>query len=326
MTVFAPIPLAGALFGLLTAPFPGSGAPLGVPESTPPAAVRVVPAAPAWEAAARTLAGEAPAIVERVARRLDLPPPPEMLIVVTGDPPRTPREERDLGVRDVPPWAAGIAEAATGRILLFVREASVYPHRDVTGLIAHEATHVLLEYNTRGARPIPRWFHEGLAMSVERDLSLSDALRLAWSFTWRRPVPLAFMTEGWPAREAEARAAYAQALSMVTLAERDAPPGAVRRLVLGLREGLPFEPAFRRAYGVDPETLAAVWYREARWRYLLRPALWAAFSFNGLLGTVALVAAIVGRVRRRRRMAEWDEQERRETLDYGTMEPPVPPA
>jgi len=317
---------AAALLGLLPAPAAVGVAPLGTPDGGVLPAVRVVAASPAWERAARGIARDAPAIVLRVARHLDLPPPPEMLVVVAGDPPRTPSEERNLGLGGVPPWAAGVAEASTGRIVLFVREAAAYPHDDLTGLLAHESTHVLLEYNTRGVHGIPRWYQEGLALSVEREISLPDALRLAWSFAWRRPLPLVSLTAGWPRGEIEARAAYAQALSMVTMAERDAPPGAVRRLVLRLREGVPFDPAFRSAYGIDPETLASLWYREARWRYLLRPALWAAFSFNGLLGAAALVAAVVGRVRRRRRMAEWDERERQETLDYGEADTPVPRA
>jgi hypothetical protein len=298
---------------------------LGVPEDHPVPAVRVVAAAPAWEAQAKQIAVEAPAVVTRVARRLDLPPPPEMLVVVTGDPPRTAAEEQRLGLEGVPPWAAGIAEASTGRIVLFVREAASYPHRDTNGLLAHEVTHVLLEASVpRGAR-IPRWYHEGLALSSERATSLEDALELAWSLAWSRPLPLLALQDDWPAGETDARAAYAQALSMVTMAEQHAPPGGARRLVTRLRAGEPFDRAFTIAYGLDPEILASLWYREARWRYLVRPAFWAALSFNGLLGALGLVAVVVARQRRRRRMAEWTERERLETVDYGDEPPPSSP-
>jgi len=298
---------------------------LGVPEDHPVPAVRVVAAAPMWEPLAKQIAREAPGVVTRVAVRLDLPPPPEMLVVVTGDPPRTAAEEQRLGLDGVPPWAAGIAEASTGRIVLFAREAASYPHRDTNGLLAHEATHVLLEASVpRGVR-IPRWYHEGLALSVERSTSLEDALELAWSLAWSRPLPLLALEEGWPAGEVDARAAYAQALSMVAMAERHAPPGGARRLVVRLRAGDPFDRAFTIAYGLDPEILASLWYREARWRYLIRPAFWAALSFNGLLGTLALVAVLVGRERRRRRMAEWAERERLETVDYPDGPPPLSP-
>ncbi|MCU0231956.1 MAG: hypothetical protein MUC67_11380 [Acidobacteria bacterium] len=299
--------------------------PLGVPEDHPVPAVRVVAAEPAWEPLARQLARDAPALVGRVARQLDLPPPPEMLVVVAGEPPRTAAGERALGLSGVPPWAAGIAEAGSGRIVLFAREARTYPHRDTDGLLAHEATHVLLESSVpRGVR-IPRWYHEGLALAVERATSLEDALELAWSLAWSRPLPLLALDEDWPAGEADARAAYAQALSMVAMAERHAPPGATRRLVIRLRAGDPFDRAFTSAYGLDPEVLASLWYREARWRYLLRPAFWAALSFNGLLGAIGLVAVLVATVRRRRRMAEWAERERLETVDYEGQPPSTPP-
>ena len=298
---------------------------LGVPEDHPVPSVRVVSAAPAWESAAKQIALEAPAVVTRVARRLDLPPPPEMLVVVTGDPPRTASDEQRLGLRGVPPWAAGIAEASSGRIVLFVRDATAYPHRDATGLLAHEVTHVLLDASVPRGTRIPRWYDEGLALSVERSTSLEDALELAWSLAWSRPLPLLALEDDWPAGEADARAAYAQALSMVTMAEQHAPPGGVRRLVTRLRAGEPFDRAFTIAYGLDPEVLASLWYREARWRYLVRPAFWAALSFNGLLGALALVAVVVGRERRRRRMAEWAERERLETVDYGDELPPAPP-
>jgi hypothetical protein len=244
---------------------------------------------------------------------------------VTGDPPRSRADEQRLGLSGVPPWAAGIAEASSGRIVLFVREAASYPHRDTNGLLAHEVTHVLLEASVpRGAR-IPRWYHEGLALSSERATSLEDALQLGWSMAWSRPLPLLALEDDWPAGEADARAAYAQALSMVTMAERTAPPGAVRRLVTRLRAGEPFNRAFTIAYGLEPEVLASLWYREARWRYLVRPAFWAALSFNGLLGFLGFVAVVIGRVRRRRRMAEWGERERQETVDYEEEPPPLPP-
>jgi hypothetical protein len=298
---------------------------LGTPEDHPVPAVRVVAAAPEWEPLARQIARAAPAIVSRVAVRLDLPPPPEMLVVVAGDPPRSGADERRLGLSGVPPWAAGIAETGSGRIVLFARQAAAYPHRDTAGLLAHEATHVLLEAAVpRGAR-IPRWYHEGLALSVERATSLEDALELAWSLAWSRPLPLLALEDGWPEGEAGARAAYAQALSMVTMAERHAPPGGTRRLVTRLRAGDPFDRAFAVAYGLDPDLLASLWYREARWRYLLRPAFWAALSFNGLLGGLGLVAVLVAKARRRRRMAEWTERERLETVDYGDEPPPAPP-
>ncbi len=323
-----PLRAALAALALLVAPLapatPPEGA-LGVPEDHPVPAVRVVAAAPAWEAVSRQIARAAPAVVAQVAARLDLPPPPEMLIVVTGDPPRSAADEQRLGLSGVPPWAAGIAEASSGRIVLFVRQAAAYPHRDTNGLLAHEVTHVLLEASVpRGVR-IPRWYHEGLALSSERATSLEDALELAWSLAWSRPLPLLALEDDWPVGEADARAAYAQALSMVTMAERTAPPGGARRLVTRLRAGEPFDRAFTIAYGLDPEVLASLWYREARWRYLVRPAFWAALSFNGLLGVLALVAVVIGRARRRRRLAEWDERERQETVDYDDELPPLPP-
>ncbi len=241
-----PVRVALAALALLLAPAapaaPPEG-PLGVPEDRPLPAVRVVAAAPAWEAVSRQIARTAPAVVAQVAARLDLPPPPELLIVVTGDPPRSRADEQRLGLSGVPPWAAGIAEASSGRIVLFVREAASYPHRDTNGLLAHEVTHVLLEASVPPGARIPRWYHEGLALSSERATSLEDALQLGWSMAWSRPLPLLALEDDWPAGEADARAAYAQALSMVTMAERTAPParcaGSSRDFAPGSRSTAP---------------------------------------------------------------------------------------
>jgi hypothetical protein len=258
---------------------------------------------------AQRISERAPAIFRQVSQRLDLPSPSPVTIVVVESPPRTLSESRRLGLHDVPAWAAGVANANRNRIVLFAARMEGYPHHDLEGLLAHEASHLLLGAAARGRDHVPRWFDEGLAMTVEREQSVTDALQLARLGLFHDPFPLAELDRSWPRDGSSARLAYAQSLDVVSMAGEYTYSGAPRRLAEGLAHGHTFERAFESAYGLHPRVLEQLWRDRLRARWWRLPLFVLGGLLNAAMGLLAIVAVIRVRRKRRARLAELEEEE-----------------
>lgn len=265
--------------------------------------VRVQAADPQAEGRARALAARAKELITFAAIRLDLPAPREVTVLVVSAAPRDEAQARALDLPVLPGWVAGLAEPWRHRILLFLDRLDVAGHDGLSGALAHEAAHLVLNASLPAGVRVPRWYDEGLAMTVERAVSFSDAWQLARMVLVDQPRPLAALDRGFPAQTGAARAAYAQSLSFVSHAQSFALPGAPRRLVLALREGADFDRAFTIAYGVGVGPLEVDWRRGLRDRYVLVPLVVGATIANLALGVLAFAAMIAGRRRHRARMA-----------------------
>jgi MYXO-CTERM domain-containing protein len=87
--------------------------------------------------------------------------------------------EDSADARRVSPWIAGLAIGTAGHIVLFPSRSPMYPHDTLEDVLRHEVAHVLIS-RAAGGREVPRWFHEGLAVAVERPWDFEDQSRLAW--------------------------------------------------------------------------------------------------------------------------------------------------
>jgi hypothetical protein len=290
--------------------------PAGSSEAAP--VVRVSAAAPSERDRAEELARRAPALLQGVVRRLELPAPPRIDVVVAPGLPSNPEALRRAGLPRSPGWAAGIADARRQRIVLFSDRIQTYPHDAIEGVLTHELAHLVLSHALPAERRLPRWYEEGVAMIVERQSSIEDALQLARLTILEEPWPLTRLERGWPTSAPQARRAYAQALSIVDLAERRAAPGSIRRLVDAMRRGNSFEDAFVAAYGRSVREHEARWRRSLRLHYLYVPVAVLGTLANGSMGLLALVAYF--KVRRRRR-DQLEAMEREESGWGGGEEP-----
>lgn len=264
------------------------------------AQIRVVATSESAEGRAAALERSAPLIFAHCSERLGLPPPERVEVLIAPRSPRDRLEAERLGIAVPPVWAAGLAIPSQGRIVIFADRVGTYPHEGLPGVLAHEASHLVLGGALGQGQRLPRWYDEGLAMVVERELSLVDAVELARLLVFGEPLPLASLDRAWPREGALARRAYAQSLSIVSLAEETTSPGAAGRLVRALDEGLSFDRAFTRAYGVSPGVVEALWRDRLRQRLLIRPLLVLAAVAQGAMGVLAILAWL--RVRRRKRL------------------------
>jgi hypothetical protein len=211
--------------------------------------------------------------------------------------------ERSSYAERVPDWVAGMAFGAAGPVLIFPDRASTYPYETLENVLRHEVAHVLIA-RAAGGRPVPRWFHEGLAMAAERTWNLEDRTRLVYELTLSRQTGHAELDRLFAGgRRAQLRAyALSGALARDLIDRHGAStPGAI---LGGVAAGASFESAFIRATGTTlAETETAFWRRQRIW------TTWVPF----LTSTTALwmVVTMLGMYAMRRRRQQRTEQRER---------------
>lgn len=231
---------------------------------------------------------------------LDEPGPP-IQVVLAG--------EESAAARGAGAWIAGYALGNAGLVVLFPARSPVYPHDTLEDVLRHEVSHVLIA-RAAGGRDVPRWFHEGLSVAVERPWDFEDRSRLAWELMAGPRLRLREID----AMFDEGQAAQARAYSLSAAFVRDlireygaTAPAGILRLV---REDMPFDQAVITVAG---RTLAGVenefWNRQRVWTVWV-PYFTSGEAFWLLVIGMAALAVWVRRRRRAETRRRWDDEER----------------
>jgi hypothetical protein len=283
-----------------------------------PAVFLVVVAAAAARAQVPDLSVETPASLEPIARRIrEMDPAPLAkaletaglqaprrvhLVLVAGDDPR---------IRRLPEWIVGFASGTEDVVILPSRIGS-YPYDSVESVVRHEIVHLAL--NTRaGGQLLPRWFHEGVAVTVVSGWDSRDQVRLLLA-ALERPsmadLSRLFASDVHP----DTAQAYLLSAALVDDVRRrhgSATPGAIAAAVAA---GQPFEAAFLTVTGERVEDVAArAWAghrRLTRWI----PIVTSPSSVWTFILAVAALAFVLRLRRRRAQHRRWQEEEDKESL------------
>lgn len=208
----------------------------------------------------------------------------------------------------VPSWAAGYALGGGGPVVLFPGRAGSYPYDSLEELLQHEVAHVLVDRAARG-RPVPRWLHEGIAMTAGGAWGLEDRTRFGLAVARQGEVPLASLDQRFAGGSSAAAGAYALAGGFVSHLLRRHGPGVTGAILAGLADGLPPAEAFHRATG---ETLAAAeasfWRRQTLWHR------WVPFLTSSTALWIGVTLLALWAIRRRRERdallaARWEAEE-----------------
>jgi hypothetical protein len=259
---------------------------------------------------------EAPPSLEPIARRLGVldrgelesamrlvglrePGPPIRVILAP---------EGSEAAERVPPWVSGYAFGEMGVIVLLPQRVPAYPDSSLDDLLRHEVAHVLVA-RASGGRPLPRWFHEGMAMIAGLSWGFDDRSRLTLALLTDRPVSLNALDDRFAGTQPEVNRAYAISGAFVREVFERYGPEAAPEILAGVARGLSFEDAFRTATGVSlAEAEESFWGRQTFW-YRWVPVLTSSVTLWLLITLLALWA-----IRRRRRRDAairrmWDEEE-----------------
>lgn len=204
---------------------------------------------------------------------------------------------------------AGYALGNAGLIVLFPARSPVYPHDTLEDVLRHEVAHVLIA-RAAGGHDVPRWFHEGLAVAVERPWDFEDRSRLVWELMAGprlRLQEIDAMFDGGPGAQSRA---YSLSTAFVRDLIREHGGGAPAAILRLVRDGVPFERAVATMAG---QPLGVVedgfWERQRVWTAWM-PMVTSGEAF--WLAVILLAAVAVWRRARhgaaiRRR---WEEEER----------------
>lgn len=212
-------------------------------------------------------------------------------------------QDDDPRARTVPGWVVARA-FGVDTIVIYPRRVRSYPYDSLESVVLHEIVHLALS-SRAGGHPLPRWFHEGVAVSVESGWGIGTQARLLLAAA-RGPgiddVTELFASDSSP----ENTTAYLLSAALIEDIRRRhglAVPGAIAARVA---DGDSFETAF---YAVTDETVdvaaTQAWrvYRGLRWLPIVTSAA-------GLWGWILLLAFVAFIVQlRRRRRKRWEEED-----------------
>jgi hypothetical protein len=213
----------------------------------------------------------------------------------------------------VSPWISGYALSDKGLIVVIPQRVPNYPDSSLEDLLRHEVAHVLIS-RAAGHQPLPRWFHEGMAMIAGGSWGFDDRSRLTLALLADRPVSLAELEERFSGGQSEVNRAYAVAGAFVRDLFDRYGPEAAPRLLAGVSRGRSFEEAFREATGSTlAQAEAAFWSRQTFW-YRWVPVLTSSITLWLLITLLALWAIRHRRARDAAQRLIWEEEEERTRL------------
>lgn len=213
--------------------------------------------------------------------------------------------EDDSRALATPLWIVGVAFGSRD-VAIFPARVGPYPYQSLESVVSHEVVHLALA--AQAGAPLPRWFHEGVATSVEQGWGFTSQARLALA-TVGNPgltdLGRLFASES----EQDTVSAYLLAAALVSdIRERHgatAPGAIVDRVARGTR----FADAFVLQTGETPgEAAARAWGPYRRWTSWVSVVTSGSALWMGImtLAFIAFLATLRKRARRRRLWDEWD--------------------
>ena len=269
---------------------------------------------PGLESTARELAADADSELASIAADLpDLPVPQHVRVQLVRD--ASSLASVAPAGRGAPSWSIGVAYPDLGIVSVALRRNGQVANASST--LRHELAHLALGAAI-GDRA-PHWLHEGFAYQHSGEWSWDRTETLAGMAWFGGIVPLEQLDQSFPAEEAPANRAYAESYDFVGYLSRRGrwDDGAdqgnrwpFRQWLRAIGQGKSLDEASIKAFGKPLHALFDEWRESLSDRYLLAPI--------GLIGlAVWILCALLltlGFLRRRRsnrrRMAQWEREER----------------
>lgn len=215
--------------------------------------------------------------------------------------------EDGAAARETPRWIVGFAFGTSDVVILPARIGG-FPYDSLESVLRHEMVHLALNVGAEG-KSLPRWFHEGVAVTAESGWGIGSDVRLVLAaFTMPGLDDLAkLFASDTQLGNSEAYLLAAALVADVQDRHGDAVPGAIAGRVA---EGVPFAQAFQMETGESPDTAAArAWANYRRWTTWFPAITDGSAVWIGII-VLALAAFVAQRRRRARRRRQWEEEDK----------------
>lgn len=179
-------------------------------------------------------------------------------------------------------------------------------HQDIRQVTVHEMVHaILMRSYPRVA--IPRWFHEGCAMTLAGELSFEETLALARAVIAGKLLSLEAIDSVNVFDQTRARLAYSQSHAVFVFMIDAFGMEAVPRLLTAARRKDSFAEGMKQVLGITPEEFERLSVQHIRKRYGLATVLGDLYLVWLLIIVLAITAFVVVQIRNRAKARAMDE-------------------
>ena len=271
-----------------------------------------------YEPAIDVLEQKGPQLLEQVESTLGLDTMPTIDVWVL---PKV-RDYYELNDKPVsaPKWAVGLS--FSGQYEIIVAHGGQRPPQEVMNTFAHELAHVAVDH-ARQEQPVPRWFHEGMAVMMAQEWTAERSEQLARAAAAGTLSDFQDLWRTFPAHHQSASIAYDQSFHFVRWLQNEYGSDLFAKVMREIRQGASFKAA------LEEQTGARFADMEARWHESLSGSttFWSILRDETLIffgaGVLFIIAYLVAR-RRRRRQFQSMEDEDADEWDYDASRYPLP--
>jgi hypothetical protein len=219
------------------------------------------------------------------------------------------------GIR-LPEWGGGGA-LGFDSIFIPVDKKSAFHESDYFSIIVHELVHISLA-RSFGYLKIPRWFHEGIAMTLSGELSFEEQVLLSRAILTNSLIPLDSIERLNRFGSAKAQLAYCQSHFAVRFLLQTYGEDLLPELFKEVQRNRSFENACIELFGLNSKEFNVIVKKEIESKYRY------AFFFNDetffwfLILLLAILAFVVTwfRNKRKRRLLEIQDRAENDESDY----------
>lgn len=222
----------------------------------------------------------------------------------------------------IPDWGAAVAIPGEYRIV--IKSPLILPGEKSLGeLVAHEFSHIALA-RAMHYRPAPRWLDEGLAMYASAEWGWEDNLAMGWAVISGNIIPLSEIEKLNRFQGDQAEVAYSQSYLAFTYFLDTYGRSGLAILLDELGSGHDLDYAFVAATGSTAGTFEREFSAFVHGRYNVITLIFSSDILWVLLALMIVVGFILNRLRRRKRLREFDEYDKYHStdFDYGEVEKP----
>lgn len=221
-----------------------------------------------------------------------------------------------------PDWGAAVA--LPHRRMIVVKSPRHFNlNRSLINLLAHEYAHLVLDGRI-GLGDVPRWFNEGLAMTVSMEWGWSESFSLNQAAVFGRLVPLGWIENVNAFSQPKASVSYSESYLAVRYLYNTYGKESVNRMLDSLAAGASIDAAMVTATGANFLEFESEFDSYLRGRFNLVMLLADTMFFWLGLAILLLIGGFLRYKRRWRYYRKWEEDEKYHSTDFDYGDPDRP--